>query len=272
MSKQIIKIENFKIENVKISSPRANSHGGKVVYVNYDFEDGSSPKPLRIQLKRMRVPFGISAWDQGRSDKKNSEPSETSNDSIDLAFKENQENVVEIFEKIEELAIKHATNNSVDFFKKKHDPATVKVFFKSNIKYSEDEEGKRDNKYQPRLKTKLLKDSSYSYKTQIYDNDNKRVDFDIYNQSSVIPKGSECLSIVECGNIWIINEKFGISWRPAQMKIFKNDLALTECAFEEDPEEVVELKKSIEELDLFDDDELVEEEPVLKKKTTKSKK
>jgi hypothetical protein len=288
-SNKIIKIKDFKLENVRISTPRANKHGGKVAYINYDFEDGSNPKPLRIQLEKMRVPFGVSSWVS--ADQKNSGPTEMSNDSLDLAFNDSQTDVIKKFEDFENLIIQEGIKNSFEFFKKKQSPEAVKLLFKSNVKYGVDDKGERDTKYPPRLKTKLLKDKQASYIAQVYDTSNKRVEFNIHNHSEIIPKGSEALSIVESGSIWIINGNFGISWRPAQLKIFKNDMALTECAFgdeeettvsetlpdkttvsePQETEETEELEESIESLDLLDSESDPDTPPVVVKTTNKRK-
>jgi len=96
MTPRIIKAKDFKPENVVFSTPRANKHNGKVVYVNYDFKDGNAPGPLRIQLGKMKAPFGVSGWDTARADKKNSDPTENSNDTLELSFKENQDTIKEL--------------------------------------------------------------------------------------------------------------------------------------------------------------------------------
>lgn len=260
MTVKIIKAKDFKPQNVKFSEPRANKYGGKVVYVNYDFEDGGDPRPLRIQLDKMKAPFGVSGWDSNRGDNKTSDPTETSNDTLELSFNSSSSAIIEKFQQLDEFAVDAGVLNSKDFFKKKHSKDEVKLFYKSNLKFNENDEGDRDDKYPPRFKTKLLKDSSHAYLAQVYDDKKAKVHFDIYNHASVIPKGSDCVSIIECSGVWIIAGKFGLSWRPAQLKVYKNDLKLTECEFlddDEEPEEVLE--KTAEETDLFGETEEPEE-------------
>ena len=259
MTPRIIKAKDFKPENVVFSTPRANKHNGKVVYVNYDFKDGNAPGPLRIQLGKMKAPFGVSGWDTARADKKNSDPTENSNDTLELSFKENQQVIIEKFEKLDDHVIDFGVVNSKDFFKKKHSKEEIKLFYKSNIKFNENEEGERDDKYPPRFKTKLLKDQkTYDYISQVYDDNQKRVSFNIYNHFDIIPKGSECVPIIECAGIWVIGGKIGMSWRPAQLKVYKSDLKLTKCEFLEDSDNEDSEDQLVEEVE----EEVVEEEVV----------
>jgi hypothetical protein len=74
----------------------------------------------------------------------------------------------------------------------------------------------------------------------------------IYNHQEILPKMSECVSILECSGIWIVSGKFGISWRPAQMKVYKNETKLTNYAFIDDPAEIEETEEQEEEDDLLD--------------------
>jgi hypothetical protein len=235
MTIKIVKAKDFKPENVRFSTPKANKHGGKVVYVNYDYEDGSSPKTLRIQMPRMKAPFGVSGWDG--KDKKDNSPSETSNDTLELSFNDEDKDLIEKFERLDDLAIEAGALNSKEFFKKKFDKEALKLFYKQTIKHNEDEEGERDNKYPPRLKTKLSKDKDYRYTAQIFTPEKERVLMDIHNYAEVIPKGSECVTIIECSGIWIINEKFGLSWRPAQTKVYISDNKLSGYSFIDDDED-----------------------------------
>jgi hypothetical protein len=91
------------------------------------------------------------------------------------------------------------------------------------------------------------------------------------NSATVFPKGSEAICIVECSGLWVVNQSFGISWRPAQIKVYKNEMKLQEAAFlEEDSDEddTQESEEKVEDspqetakppCDLFDDDEEAEQ-------------
>ena len=287
-SNKIIKIKDFKKENVRFSVPKLNKRGGKVVYINYDFEDGNEPKPLRIQMNKMKLPFGVSSWVDGKGF--DTDPTDLTRDSLDFSFSESHKQDVIKLQEFEQLALEYAVQNSFELFKKKRNINDLRVLFDSKIKFSLDKEGNKSLEYQPRLHTNLLKDSSSHYITQIYDKNNQRVEFGIHNFSSVIPKGSDALSIIECSNIWTVNDKFGVSIRPVQMKIFKNETSLTEFAIDEsdagnesdtvseplETEETVDetpevLVRSVEDLDLLGSDSDPDPEPVVSKTVSKRK-
>ncbi|RPJ73537.1 MAG: hypothetical protein EHM20_12075 [Alphaproteobacteria bacterium] len=253
MSIKIVKARDFKPENVKFSEPKENKHGGKVVFINYDYEDGRPPKTLRIQMPRMKAPFGISGWDTNKKDRKDTSPTKVSNDTLELSFNDETTDLIDKFEKLDELAIETGVLNSKEFFKKKFDKDSLKLFYKSSVKHYEDEEGERDNKYPPRFKTKLVKTQDGTYTVEVYNSVKERIMMNIENCAETLPKGAECISIVECTGIWIIGEKFGLSWRPIQMKVYRSNNKLIGYSFidDEEEEEVVEVDEQalIEELE-----------------------
>lgn len=278
METKVIKLRDFKPENVKISQPRVTKHGGKSVYVNYDYEDGKGFKPLRIQMPKMKAPFGISGWDKDRTDKKDTSPTEQSNDTLELSIGEHQE-LINKLQSLEEMIIKQAVNNSKEYFKKKYDESYIKMQFKSAIKFSENEDGEIDTKYPPRLKTKLYKDDEYTYKIQIFNPTKDLVKVNVYNHSEFFPKGCECVTLLQCAGIWIIGEKFGISWTPAQMIVYKSDTKLNGYSFIEEEEESEELEipeeaeveeEVVKEVEEEPEAEIVEEDPLEQIIETKS--
>jgi hypothetical protein len=282
--KKIIKVKEFKPENISFSSSRANKHGGKAVYINYDYEDGTDPRPLRIQTGKMKAPFGVSGWDSGRADKTNKDPSETSNDTLELSFNmDTDSDIISKFQKLDEIIIDTAVKNSLDFFKKRYTKDNINLFYKSPIRFNFNDEGERDDKYPPRIKTKLLKDSNYNYITQVYSPELERIPFNIETHSDVLPKGSECITILECSGLWVVDGKFGVSWRPIQMRVYKNDMKFTEAEFlddsdceDDEKEEEIDTEKT----DLFGDevDDLeiatqeIEKTTISPKKSVKSRK
>lgn len=231
---KVIKISDLKLENIRFSPVKPNKKLGKSVYINYDYEDGLGPKTLRIQFDKFKTPFGVSAWNDDNPMDRN--PTVSSLDSIELAFKEEHLEGVEKIKQIEQMVIEHAAKNSVEFFggKKKRDVEQCKLFFSTAVKHSEDEEGNVNDKYPPRLKVKLLKNTDNNYAVNVFDNNRQKVSMDINNYADVIPKMSECIVII-CPSVWIV-DKFGISWRPEQMKVFKSESKLSSYAFIDDGE------------------------------------
>lgn len=233
MNSTVIKIEDLKIENIRLSQAKVNKKGGKTVYINYIYKNGEEPKKLRFQLSSMKAPFGISGWSIGSDGKSINTPNEGSNDAIELAFSDNNALGLKKLEELEEFIIKHAFDNSKEYFNKKKALDACRLFFTSGIRHTLDEEGGKSDKYPPRFRCKMNKNDDNVYTVQIYDNKKQKVSMDIYNYNSVIPKMSECSTIVECSG-WVVGEKFGISFRPAQMKVKKNETSLNDYAFIEE--------------------------------------
>ncbi|MFM2392540.1 MAG: Bathycoccus sp [Bacteroidota bacterium] len=257
MVKQIIKIEDFKVENVKFSVVKNNNRGGKTIFINYDYEDGEAPKKLRIQFPKMKCPFGVTGFDALAPNKEDKgKISKTSNDNLELSFKENDPNV-EKFKMFENMVTELAFNNSKELLGKKYTLDFVKEFQVSNIRISADKDG-NILPYPPRLRCKMTKDSEGNYTTLFYDGVGKKFSVNYENQREKIPKMSECLTIVECASIWVVNQKFGVAARPVQMKVFKNEVSLDDYAFIDEPEPS-QTSSSHNETTLDSEEELIEE-------------
>ena len=230
MPVQIIKIENLKIENIKLSEPRENKRGGKAIYMNYDYEDGEGHKKLRFQLPKMKAPFGISGFVPGE---KNSTPNEISNDALQLSASESNLDAIKKIEEMEEMVIKHAFDNSKAIFGKKKSLDILKELYTTTVKHSVDEDNNVTDKYPPRIRCKMIKNND-EYITQIFSSSKEKLHMNIHNHEDILPKMSECTAIIECSSIWIVNDRFGITLRPAQMKVYKNDTNLNSYAFIDD--------------------------------------
>lgn len=254
---KVIKMSDVKIQNIKISAPRANKKGGKAIYINYDYEDGRGPKPLRVQMPKMKVPFGISGYEPDR--KEDGTPTEKSNDSLEFSLGE-REDIIKKLEAIDKLILETAGDKSIEYFNKKMKPDVIEAFFTSSLKYNKDKEGKILNTYPPRIKTKLYKDDNGKYTIDVFNSSKQPVKLDIYNHDTVLPRGSECVSLLECGGIWIVSGKFGVSWRPKQMIVYKADHSLSGFSFI--PDEEITTEEQVEEADEVteDADEEAEEE------------
>jgi hypothetical protein len=234
----IVKARDFKPENVKFSKPRVTQNGRKIVYINYDYEDGGSPQTLRIQLPRMKAPFGVSGLDTTRKDVNDNSTSDSSTDYLELSFNEEDASILEKFDKLDELAKKVGAENFVFFFKKKYSETLCDTSYRSSIKYSVDKEtGEPDARYPPRLKTKLNKTAEGNYTCTVYSPDKSIINMDYTNWSAVVPKGSECISIIECYGIYVLGDKFGLSWSTVQMKVYKNTTRLVGYSFIDDEED-----------------------------------
>ena len=127
---KIVKMKDFKLENIKFSDVKLTNKGQKKIYVNYDYEDGEQPSTLRIQLSKSKVPFGISGFVQGRDQKADSSPTETSNDTLELSITD--ESFFDKLHKLDKMVLENVDSRWKDISKKK--TKDISVFYRSFLK------------------------------------------------------------------------------------------------------------------------------------------
>jgi len=251
MSSQVLKAVNLNSSEVKFSeSIKTNKFQGKSVYANYQ------NKPLRIQMPKMTLPFGVSRFT-------NPDKPEEVKYSIDLSFDKTSPSLLSQFEKIEEKVIEYAEKNSKELFKKQLSKEMLREFFKSSIRYSEDENGERSTKYAPRLKAKMYTEGNH-FSCSVYDAvkiDGKyqKIVLTEDNVDEIVGKGSSCESILSCSGIWVVGKSFGVSWVLSQMKIYKNENVLAGYAFQDDDNEEEQAQEDVQEQAEDEEVELLEE-------------
>jgi hypothetical protein len=127
---------------------------------------------------------------------------------------------MEIIEALENKVLETASERSKEWFGDEFTVAELKKakMFKSQIR--RDPEGK----YPPSLQMKL---QYYDGKctTKCYDMNRNAVNYEY------ITKGSKVVSILEVGSIWLIDGKFGITFKVMQCKAQKNERTIDEYAF-----------------------------------------
>ena len=227
------------INNIKFGDIKTMSSGGKIVYVNYGKEDtkGVNYDDLNIQTPYLRLPFDVSRF----KDPENHTEKYTFNGSLDNH--EDDQNVKELYDKlceIDEKVKKYAKDNSVVFFKKKTmSDETINELYNPIVKLSRDSEtGEPNGKYSPMIKIKInRKDDKFQCKMY----DNKKTEFDINNETEepfniekILCKNTRCKILIRCTGVWIINGKFGCSWKAVQMKFNVAKKDLDDYAFRDD--------------------------------------
>jgi hypothetical protein len=230
MTPKVIKADKFKASSVQFSdSVKVNKYGGKTVYANY------AGGPLRVQLPKMKLPFGVSKF-------QNPDKPEEVKYSLEMSFANTPKNVLDELLEMEKKIISYAEEKSKELFKKQQSKELLKEFYKSFVKFTENEDGERDEKYAPRLKTKIYNEGNI-FKVDAFDSEKDsngrypKISITEEDVDEIIQKGSECEAIIECTGIWVVNKSFGVSWKLSQLKIYKNDNKLTGYAFEDEPEE-----------------------------------
>lgn len=259
----ITKADEIDYKKFKLSNTiKVNKYQGKSVYASYN---GTI---MRIQLPKMGLPFGISKY-------VNPETSDVKY-SLDLSMKDIDEKIFKNFEDIENSVLDYVERNSKELFKKQRSKEILKEFYKPFIKYNEDENGERSDKYPPIFKGKLWTNGN-DFTVDVYDS--KKVDgkypkikMTLDNSDEIITAGSHCETILQCSGLWVVGDSFGISWSVSQIKIYKNDNAIVGYAFQDEEEtEEQEQKQEAEEFNYEELEELKIEEPPVHKKTRRRK-
>jgi hypothetical protein len=224
---KVVKAVNMKSSSVNFSdNVRTNKYSGKSVYMNYN------GGPLRIQMPKTGLPFGIGMYLDEATDKIKY--------SLELSLKDVDKKIIKELEIIEERVLVYVEKISKELFKKQMSKEFLQENYKSSIRYSE-VDGVVDERYAPRLKTKIYTDGK-TLKVDAYDS--KKVDgkynkivLDEDNVKDIISKGSSCEAILSCSGIWVVGKTFGVSWVLSQVKVYKNENSLSGYAFDDDDEE-----------------------------------
>ena len=170
--------------------------------INISFQDG---KPVRFQIPRMYMPFGISGFTPEVGPTKW---------NIDFSMNGwNEEgNYVNRFYKflkdIEQHVMDYVKEHSVEIFAKQD--IDLENIFNSNIK----EDFDRGHKFRVKVDT----DSNNVIKPRIFDvNENditKTAEKGLYAKHSGV-------SLVELGSVYFLNKKFGLTWKVCQIKLYE---------------------------------------------------
>lgn len=188
--------------NLKFSELRRNAKGGKMVYIT------SGNTKTFFELPVLRAPFGLSSY----TDQK------TGNVSYSLDVSLDDTTIVNKIREIEDYVVDYVSKNSDELLGKSYSVAVIKdALFKSCIRES------KDGKYAPTLKLKVMHNDGV-FSVSAYDASKKSVSLD------TLKKGQRVKTIIDMNQIWIVDNKFGLSLRLKQVMMMPNT-ELTGCAF-----------------------------------------
>jgi hypothetical protein len=194
----------FKVVDAK------GAKGLKTVYMN------SGGHPVFFQTPVSKVPFGVSCWDEAQA-------KYTLNLSVaDPVF-------LDKIKEIEGRIIDEAFNDSQNWFKKKYaSREVVEELFTSALRYSKDKvTGEISDKYPPTMKLNMqYVESGFTcegYRKTIVKGEAPKIE-PITVEKETIFAGSHVVAIVQCTGIWIINGKFGCTFRLVQVMLIDDGL------------------------------------------------
>jgi len=195
MSNNIQVSNQFEPSTVIFSALKKNKNGGKSVVLTR-----GDKKKLYLQLPFMRSPFGLSAFTDESTNK--------TSYSLDLSFDNDNDEAQELATKLRELdeiILNTVATNSKDWLGKKYDINVIReALYKPLVR-----QGKEG--YADTLKLKVQTNASGEFISEVYNSDREQISMDD------IERGQKCMCIVEIGQVWFIDNKFGVSVRLSQV-------------------------------------------------------
>lgn len=220
MADTIIDGTLLNVNNIKYSSPKANTSGGKSITILNKLSNTG----LRISTPLM-LTWGASDFvdESGKGNGKFElslqfpNDAEDKNEDTDAVLK----NLIELENKIKMDALKF----SKEWFGKVHKSSdVVDALWTPMLKYSRDKNtGEANMSKAPVLRVKIPQWEGI-WKSEIYDEDGIKLFPDPMNQVTpldFIKKGTQVATIIQCGGLWFANGKFGITWKLVQAVVQK---------------------------------------------------
>lgn len=236
MADTLIEATEFKCENIKYSSPKANAAGGKAVNI-YNRQTNS-----RLNLSTpLMLTWGASDFVDPKSGEGNGKfemtlqfPTEEYNNDELRKFLDNMK---AFEEKIKSDALK----NSKDWFGKIHKSSeVVDALYTPMLKYSKDPNtGEYNYSKPPSIRVKIPIWEGV-WKCEVYDDDGVCLFPNTKGITPVtlIPKATNVKVLMTCGGIWFANGKFGVTWKLIQAMVQKPRAQLSgKCYLKPQPKE-----------------------------------
>ena len=162
-------------------------------------------KPVRIQIPRMYMPFGISGF---------TPPVGNTKWNVDFSMKgyDEEGNYVkafyEILTKTEEKIIENVSKQSEQIFHKHMTVEDLRPMFNSNIKRSPDRE--------PKFRIKVDTSADGVIKAGVFDSERKHLKDTAADKLYARNSG---VAIVELTSVYFLNKKFGVTWKLHQLVV-----------------------------------------------------
>ena len=224
--------KSFDASLLSLGAVKTLESGGKSIFVAYD------GNPFIIQTPKMSLPFGVSMFDEKNSKLQNVSKNTNNKYSLEMAFKDmdTKPGVAKFYEMIESIDnyIKSkALDNSLTWFNKKKISEEVSTDMYTHGLKHYIENGERTNKYPSRIKLSVPMDKDGKFTCKAYTSKNQMIELTQENT-----KNCEAQCIIRCQGIWIINGKYGVTYKLEQILLTPRTQGLESFAFALDPDEV----------------------------------
>ena len=244
----VIKATTLDLSKITFSDVKTDNHGRKMVFVNYD---GGK---IMVQTPKMYVPNGIKRWR-----KKDATDNKDDSFEMELSFSGEDKNpdISEFHNKMEqfdELVKKQIIAHSKEWLgKPKVSMELVEnAFYSPTVRVPMDKEG-NVLEYPSRVRAKLDRERTngddftgrfLSYKKPatpvlMFDESKTLLEMNEDNFESVVPKGSQVVSVLELVYL-TITTKVSAKWKLVQARVSRNQQTITGYAMIDDDEAQVQ--------------------------------
>ena len=227
-----MKPSELNINKLEFSELKSLNNGGKMVFVNYNGD------LINIQTPELRLPWDVNVdYAEDANGKYNF--------TVSLDGYDTDKNVKELYEKLMEMddsIREYAKTNAKTFFQRKTaSDELVDTNYNPIVKISKTD-GEPDGKYPPSIKLKVQKKDNKCL-CKFYNSQKVKFDVDSNDDDSVkitdiLVKDAKCKMLIRCNGIWLINGKFGCTWKVEQLRVEVPTKKLDDYAFRDDDEEV----------------------------------
>lgn len=175
-----------------------------MIYIN-----DANNKKIRVQLPKMRVPFGVQEPKSDGTQEATSRP----NMELDVSDPE----LVAWGEKIDEAVTSYLHANSKEYFKKSQSKEVIGELYRHMIP-------KSDNDYNPLMRTKITRGTvNYATKVFVVVNPGSETTPLLHREGTVedISRNDWVIPIVDITGIWVANKSAGLSVGLAYVMVYK---------------------------------------------------
>ena len=208
----IVKPSTASSKNVVFKDPKVNPKYGNVSVSLCVKDKQGSEHPFMFELPYMRAFIGCSTFQPDGTAPKYSLPLSFN----ELETNSDQEHVRKFFEDFDKMVVDKVCENA-EWIKQRGKPrAVIEAFYTPSMRIPVDKEtGMPTDKYPPNLKVKLPTYKSGEFVTKVYKDRSTLLGSPLEE----VPAGSMAKCLVECTGMWVVNGKFGVSWKCIQMKV-----------------------------------------------------
>jgi len=260
----VLMAHEVEMSNINLSTPSKMQNGGSMIYIN------NKKNSLLIQTPNVDVLWDSKYYaDDGDNGKYTVQ--------FSLSDIENDKRMCEFHDRMLELdkyILDMAFENRKEWFGAKFSKVseeTIENLYTHMVKVSVDQEtGEPNGKFPPRFAFKVVKRDGkhlckvYNSERDMYKIDDPNVEDYVSLETDVLVKGTNMTAVLKCNGIWVINGKFGCTWRAEQLMVKVQEKSVGDWAFRDDDDEAVAdtTPTPVEDSDDSDNDETNETENV----------